>query len=227
MAQPSDSQNASEGRRASGHIVAFSLDQVSRMTGLSEKRLRYWDRTRLFSPQFAAENRRSPFSRVYSYRDVVGLRTLALLRIKYRVSLQALREVDAWLRQHYDTPWSELTFWVSGKDVFFDDPSTGARIAGNPAGQTAIPIVMDRVAREADEAIRMLRERRPQDVGRISRNRHIQSNAWVIAGTRIPTWSVWDLHEAGYDVGAIRRQYPSLEPADIQAAIKHEEEQRA
>jgi len=60
-------------------ILAFSQRQVGRLTGLAERQLRYWDDTGLVSPQYATENRRRPYSRVYSYRDVVGLSALALL----------------------------------------------------------------------------------------------------------------------------------------------------
>ena len=66
-------------------ILAFSAHQVSRLASLSLSQLSYWDRTSFFSPEYASGYRRSPFSRVYSFRDLVGLYTLALFRKRYRL----------------------------------------------------------------------------------------------------------------------------------------------
>jgi DNA-binding transcriptional MerR regulator len=108
-------------------MLAFSLEQASQIAGVSERRLRDWDQTNLFSPCYASENRRRPYSRVYSFRDIVGLRTLALLRNKYRLPTQELQKVSEWLREHYNSPWSELVFYVMGKQVFSSKPAVYQR----------------------------------------------------------------------------------------------------
>lgn len=77
-------------------IVAFTADQVCQLTELTKRQLGYWDRTAFFPPHYADGNRRRPFSRIYDFRDVVGLRTLALLRNKHNVPLQQLRKAGAW-----------------------------------------------------------------------------------------------------------------------------------
>jgi uncharacterized protein (DUF433 family) len=51
-------------------------------------------------------------------------------------------------------------------------------------------------------------------------------NAPVLAGTRVPTAAVWNLHRAGYAVGAILREYPRLKPADVEVAIAFEGKSR-
>ena len=61
-------------------IRAFSAENVSRLTGLSMSQLIDWDRIGFFRPEHASENRREAYSRIYSFQDVVGLRTLAVLR---------------------------------------------------------------------------------------------------------------------------------------------------
>ena len=61
-------------------IAALTADHVERLTGLSAGQLREWDKTGFFPPAYAFENRLSPYSRVYSFKDVVGLRTLSILR---------------------------------------------------------------------------------------------------------------------------------------------------
>jgi DNA-binding transcriptional MerR regulator len=203
-------------------LAAFSIEDVARLTGLSVRQLGYFDRTGFFSPSFAAENRREPYSRIYSFRDVVGLRTIAEMRNALGISMQELRKIKPWLEQRHESPWASLRFYVGGRHVFFDDPATGARMAGRPAGQFAMPIEMKRIADEMEKAAQGLKERQPDQFGQVVRHRYVQNNAWVVDGTRIPTAAIWRLHDAGYTVQAIIDQYPSLTPADVEAAIAHE-----
>ena len=75
-------------------VLAFGEEHVERLTKLTRNQLRYWDRTGFFSPTYAEEGEQhTPYSRVYSFRDVVGLRTLGILRKQHNVSLQHLRQV--------------------------------------------------------------------------------------------------------------------------------------
>ena len=70
-----------------------SDEHVQKLTGLTKRQLRYWDETGFFKPSFVEENPRLPFSRFYSFKDVVALRTLQLLRVQNNVPLQHLRKV--------------------------------------------------------------------------------------------------------------------------------------
>jgi len=203
-------------------VVAFTADNVCQLTGLTKRQLSYWDRTGFFPPRYADKNRHLPFSRIYDFRDVAGLRTIALLIKKYNVPMRRLRLVGEWLAQHDETPWASLKFYVGGGKVFFDDPTTGERMATQPHGQEVFPIKMIEVAREVEQAADRLRERTPDQIGRVIQNRHVLHNAPVLAGTRIPTSAVWNFYEEGYDTDAIIRAYPRLTPADIDAAIAHE-----
>lgn len=208
-------------------LLAFSSEHVSRLTSLSLRQLGYWDRTGFFSPQYADENRRRPFSRIYSFRDVVGLRTIALLRNTHKVPLQELRKLGAWLKEHHTTPWASLTFYVSSRRVYFDDPRTGTRMGARPLGQPILPFAMEKIAHEMDIAAKRLRKRAREDVGKVTRHRYVVHNAPVLAGTRIPTSAVSNLHEAGYSARAIIKEYPRLKAGDVRAAIAYEEQRRA
>ncbi len=74
-------------------LAAFSEEHVSRVTGLSIGRLRYWPRTGFFRPSFVEDDPRLPYSRFYSFKQVVALRTLEMLRVQNGVPLQHLRRV--------------------------------------------------------------------------------------------------------------------------------------
>src|SRR3546814_16438357 len=89
--------------RADNVVRAFSEEHASHLTGLSTGQLRSWDRRGFFSPQYAYDDRRAPYSRIYSFKDVVGLRTIAVLMKEYSVSLQELRKVaEDLVRRGYD-----------------------------------------------------------------------------------------------------------------------------
>src|SRR4051812_33469965 len=106
-------------------ISAFSADQVVRLTGLTMRQLTYWDALGFFQPQYAADDRRSPYSRIYSFKDVVGLRTLAVLKNTYRCSLPHLQQVAKELAAYSKTPWADLTLYVWKRKVQFTEPETG------------------------------------------------------------------------------------------------------
>jgi hypothetical protein len=57
-------------------IRAFTLESVERLTGVTQRQLKYWDDTDFFKPEYGYENRRIPYSRLYSFQDVVALHVL-------------------------------------------------------------------------------------------------------------------------------------------------------
>ncbi|MDB5925456.1 MAG: hypothetical protein JWN13_4392 [Betaproteobacteria bacterium] len=207
-------------------LVAFTAEHVCRLTGLSARQLRYWDDTEFFSPALVDGYPKRAFGRIYTFRDVVGLRTIAILRNQHRVPLQELRRVGAWLHEHHETPWSSLRFGLLGRRVVFIDPSTGVAVEPRGAGQTVLSIALEPIANEMRGAAEQLRERRPEQVGQLVRNRYVVHNAWVVSGTRIPTTAIWNFHSAGYDAVAIIGEYPRLTADDVRAAIEFEESRR-
>ncbi|HLZ68891.1 MAG TPA: DUF433 domain-containing protein [Dehalococcoidia bacterium] len=202
---------------------AYTLDQVCRLTGLTRRQLAYWDRTGFFSPACASENRSAPYSRVYTFKDVVGLRTIARLRkAPHSIHLRELRQVASWLDQHPAESWPSLVFFIAGKHVYFDDPESGVRLAARPKGQSVLPISMAPIMAEMRAEIESLKQRTPDMIGRVERRRYVAHNAPVLAGTRIPTSAVWNLAKAGYDAAAIVREYPRLHAEDVEGALAYE-----
>lgn len=203
-------------------ILAFTAQHVAKLTGLSLRQLGYWNKLGFFRPEYVDYGSRT-FGRVYSFRDVVGLRTLGILRKTYNIPLQELRKVDDYLSAHYSQPWSTLSFYIAGRSVVFSDPSTGLLMSGKSGGQIAIQFFMEKVASDAAKEAELLKRRSEDEIGEVSRNRYVVHNAVVVAGTRIPTASVWNLHQAGYSVEEIISEYPSLQPRDVEASLAYEE----
>jgi DNA-binding transcriptional MerR regulator len=203
-------------------IVAFTAEHVSRLTGLTPRQLRYWDTTDFFEPTYLTGHQRRAFGRVYSFRDVVGLRAIAILRKEHRVSLQELRRLGAWLRKRHEAPWSSVRFAVAGGKVFAIDPRTGQATEPRGAGQADLTVALEPIAIDLLREVHSLTRRRAEQIGHISGDRYVLRNAPVLAGTRIPTRAVWNLAAAGLDSTAIIREYPSLTEADVKAALSFE-----
>lgn len=209
-------------------VSAFSEEQTSRLTGVSLAQLRYWDRTGFYRPAYAEENRRIPFSRIYSFNDIVALRVLNTLRNDLGVSLPHLREVSQKLSFLSKDRWTGVQLWVLSKRVVWQEPGTELPQELLSRQYVAPAIVLNDVATATKKSIAsFLHDRSGDAIGRIERNRHISHNAPVIAGTRIPVATIKRFHEAGYSINGIIAEYPDLTPKDVQAALDYDNASRA
>lgn len=199
-------------------IAAFSAEQVERLTGLSQSQLRDWDEDGFFAPAFGADNRRSPYSRIYSFDDLVSLRTLGVLRRKHRIPLQSLKKTAQKLVQHSGRPWSDLTLYVLNREVHFKNPLTG-EVEGAISGQIAVPIPLGSIAEDLQSKILQEQSRRSSGDGVIEQHRFVAHNRPVFSGTRIPVESVLSFWEHGHSIEQILREYPSLTKRDVEGAI--------
>ncbi|MEQ8333462.1 DUF433 domain-containing protein [Nisaea sp.] len=205
----------------STNIVAFSEEDVIRLTGLSLGQLRAWDRRGFFEPQFAYEDRHVPHSRVYSFQDVVGLRTISVLMKNYKVSLQQLRKVAGELIHRGFDHWTDVRLYVLNKQVHFREP-TSDKVEGIWDGQLAMLPVID-VIHDVENRIIEMNQRSKSQSGKVEKHKYVARNASVISGTRIPTASIRRFHEAGYTISQICHEYPTLTEEDVAAAISYEE----
>jgi uncharacterized protein (DUF433 family) len=201
-------------------VSAFTEDHVTRLTGISRRQLRYWDRTKFFVPSLAYDDRRVPYSRLYSFRDIVCLKVVNALRNDANVPLPHLREVKDRLAHLGDDLWSKTTLYVLNKRVVFFHPETD-RKEDAVTGQGVLQIPLKVISGDMEEAVKALRQRDEAQIGRIERHRNVVNNQSVIAGTRIPIRSIKAFADAGYSIDEIKKEYPSLTEEDIRAAIGH------
>ena len=203
-------------------IAAFTEDQVEKLTGISVRQLRNWDRAKFFAPSMAYEDRSQPLSRLYSFRDVVSLKILNALRNELNVPLQHLRQVKEKLAHLGDDMWSKTTLYVLNKKVAFENPETRAK-EEVVSGQGILQIPLEVVTGDMRRAVDDLRKRDETLVGQIEKKKGIANNKPVIAGTRIPVSTIKAFADEGYTVSQIREEYPTLTEADIVAAINHKD----
>ncbi len=198
-------------------IGAFGVDDASRLTGVSEGQLKAWDRDGFLSPSYRSGEPRQPFSRIYSFRDLVALRVLSSLRNEHRVPMQHLRQVAQKLAGLGNDRWTSTTLSVLGKKVVFDDPSVSER-REIVSGQRVLAIPLKVAASNMRQAIQDMNQRSDEALGHVVTGRFVQNNQPVFEGTRIPVSAVVSYLEAGYDVDAILTEYPDLRPEDVEAA---------
>lgn len=197
-------------------IAAFTEEQVERLTGISRRQLRHWDRTGFFQPSLGDENRRLPHSRTYTFRDVVSLRVLHTLRNEVGIPLPHLRVVKESLSHLGEDIWTRTTLYVLGRRVVIENPETGER-EDAASGQAVLEIPIRAICAKTQKAVDELWGRDPKTVGLFEKRRGIAHSQQVFAGTRIPTRSVRAFLDAGYSVDAILDEYPTLSAEDIEA----------
>lgn len=200
-------------------ISAFSDEQTARLIGLSVPQLRNWDRTGFFVPSLAAENRRSAYSRVYTFSDLLSLQVLKTLRKDMGCSLQHLRDVKIKLQELPDAGWSQTTLFVLGKRVVFRDPKSD-EFYEPVSNQKVMKIPLHVVRSDMKSAVRGLWQRDEREFGTVSTTRRVVHNKSVFSGTRITVQSVIDFWEAGYTVEQILAEYPTLTREDVSSVTE-------
>lgn len=202
-------------------IAAFSEAQVEYLTKLRKGRLRYWERTGFFAPSYLQgdESSKKKGVRIYSFRDIVALRTLEMLRVQNNVPLQHLRKVAEKLSKSGLDVWARTTLWVMNRKVIFQPPG-GGKPREVLSGQYVMDIPLSRVVEDTHKDILAMGRRKSEDIGVIRKSSGI-SGGPVLAGTRIRVASVKRLAEDGYSIEAIRAEYPDLTVDDINAALAY------
>jgi uncharacterized protein (DUF433 family) len=206
-------------------ILGFTAEQAAALSGLSERQLSAWARAGFFKPQMESPVSGAAFGRVYSFKDVVGLRVLAQLRKRHKVSLQQLRRVAAKLGGDPFQVWGETTLYVVKGQVVFEDESGRHRSIVD--GQYVAGIPLERVIGEVKREANQLKHRKATDFGRIAKHRFVARSATTLAGTRIPTAAIKRFSDAGYSVDQILKEYPTLRKEDVEAALRHEAQNAA
>jgi uncharacterized protein (DUF433 family) len=211
--------------------IPFSLELAARATGLAEERIRRWGRDGVFSTTYADLGIGDPkhAARSFTYGDVVTLRALATLR-EEGIGLEELGRLARQLKKLPDEEWETSRFALRDSEVTLER-GTGIDSSSTDNGaHPKVTIPLSRFVREIEEKVREIEQRTPDEIGHVTRNRRIMQGMPVLAGTRIPTSTMYYFVRNGYDREWILENYPRLREQDIAAAVAFEEsalEQRA
>jgi uncharacterized protein (DUF433 family)/DNA-binding transcriptional MerR regulator len=200
-------------------LIAFPDIRAARLAHVSVGRLRYWENTQLVVPSVKRQISARNTVRLYSFQDMLALLVVALLRTDRGMSLQHIRRVVAFLRSRgYTEPLRELRWATLGREIYFQHPD----------GSWEGDLRPDQIVMWETIQLELLRSRisdaahdRGGRAGQIVTRRGVMGSKPIFAGTRILVDTIQSYLAAGYDDAAILGEYPSLTPADIQAARNH------
>lgn len=201
-------------------VMAFTVEQAAQLSGVSRSQLASWDKSGFFPPSFSDENRRRAFSRIYTFRDIACLRVLHALRNESKVSLQELRAVKGKLAHLGDALWAKTTLYVLNRRVIVDNTESSVR-EEVVTGQGIVNIPLKVVTGQLRKEVEALKKREQSSIGQIWTERGIAQNRPTVAGTRISVEAIKAFSEAGFTIDQIIKEYPSLTPTDIEAALQY------
>ena len=210
-------------------ILAFNLEQAARVTGLAPQRIRRWSLAGIIAPSIRSGPAGSPYRFLYSFEDLIGLRTLGRLLATRMFSLPQLKLAAQYMRQFYRQPWAQASFLIEGNQLFIKHPNGENVVSLLKPGQARMPLVFswEQIRQEIEDGVRLLQMRTPEQIGVLERHRNVLHNKWWIAGTRIPTSIIWECAQSGMTEGEILVAYPTIRIEDISAAMAHEEAELA
>jgi uncharacterized protein (DUF433 family) len=207
--------------------IPLPLELAARATGLSESRIRRWIRDGVFSTTYADRGIGDPkrANRRFVYADVLILRALTALR-EEGFGLDELGRTVKQLKELSDDEWKDYRFVLRSGEVALERESGIDHTSSDNGAHPPVKIPLSRFVREIEEKIREIEQRSPDEIGHITRNRQIMHGLPVLAGTRIPTSTIYSLRQSGYDDDWILENYPRLKAPDIAAALAFEEAHR-
>ena len=140
-------------------MQGFTAGEASKLTGIPYDRLDYWARSGFLKPGVTGAKGKGS-RRLYSFRDLVALRTAKELR-DMGVPLQTLRKVIGFLRRvkGLESPLAEARLVVSGGDVLLLNTQEELVSVLRAPGQGVLQLVLDlpRVVEQLQEGIKELR----------------------------------------------------------------------
>ena len=146
--------------------IAFNTNFVASITGASVAQLNMWDKKGLVSPSILKSNGRGSI-RLYSFKDIVEVKTVAYLRAN-KISLKNIKLAVDYLKNTFDykSPLAELILISNGVDVLCAPQSqindiSAQWMAANKSGQLVMPFVVPfgAITQSIDAAIKRYNER--------------------------------------------------------------------
>lgn len=199
--------------------MAVPTPVAAALSGASIRQLAYWRSPRGDTPPLLVPEYRDGRTLLYSFRDVITLRTFAYIRGK--ISLQKIREAVRTLDRLGDEEHlSSYRLYVTDNSVVWITPDGEHVDLVEKPGQQRIEIVMRDVFAAFRNAKGM--EVRPlyRSFNHISVDPEVRGGFPVLQGTRVPYNVVASLVRDGMSVETVSELYPSVDPLAIEDALR-------
>ncbi|AKK04561.1 MerR HTH family regulatory protein/Protein of unknown function (DUF433) [Corynebacterium mustelae] len=193
--------------------MTYTIDVAAYLSGASKDQLQRWARNEILVPEINPER-----PKIYSFRDIVALRTIAKLRVNN--SLQRIRSAIARLSDYDLTEHlSEYKFATDGKSVkvFDEDNAHFLNLSKNP-GQWDLVNLEDIYAPFMNMQGREVPDLRNPAQG-IEINPQRLSGTPTIEDSRVPYDLIVDLFHDDMSAEEIAEEYPTISLESVGNAI--------
>jgi len=139
----------------------FNTRMVSKITGLTARRLDYWDRSNFIKPSVQEATGQGSV-RLYGFVDLVQMKVAKMLLDK-GVTLQKLRKALTYLKKHMgeiEKPLAELRFLTDGETLFVLTESNQQIIDTLRGGQLVFSIALGEIVRDLRSSVIDMEEER-------------------------------------------------------------------
>lgn len=129
-------------KKISNKNKGFSISDVCRLTGVSARQLRYWDKENLVKPT-ATKGQKTGQARRYSLQDIICVLVIQSLR-ENGISIQLIKEGVARIEESLSikNPLSKLRVACLAHSIFF---KSDGRYIDPISGQTAIEQSLEKI----------------------------------------------------------------------------------
>lgn len=129
--------------------MAFNTNTILNLTGLTMRRVDYWDRTHFIKPSLKEASGHGT-ARLYSFVDLVQLKVAKTL-IDKGVSLQKIRKAITYLKKNFpdiEKPLAEMRFLTDGETIFVLTNKKGVILDTLAKGQMVFAVAIGDIIEE-------------------------------------------------------------------------------
>jgi DNA-binding transcriptional MerR regulator len=132
----------------------FNTNKVSKITGLTARRLDYWDRSNFIKPSVQEASGQGSV-RLYGFVDLVQMKVAKMLLDK-GVTLQKLRKALTYLKKHMneiEKPLAELRFLTDGDTLFVLTENNQQIVDTLRGGQLVFSIALGEIVQDLRSSV--------------------------------------------------------------------------
>ncbi len=135
-------------------MEGFTAAQACQLTSCTPHQLRYWDKVGLITPSLQTTDGRPGRRRIYSFRDLVGLRVVKSL-LDNGLSIQRVRRAWDYLRRtgDMDDHLASVRLVTDGQSIFAIARDDDELLDALRQGQLAFFVKIDAIAADVEDDV--------------------------------------------------------------------------
>jgi DNA-binding transcriptional MerR regulator len=135
-------------------LEGFTAAQACQFTSCTPHQLRYWDKVGLVEPSIQTTNGRPGRRRIYSFRDLVGLRVVKSM-LDNGLSIQRVRRAWDYLRRtgDMDAQLANVKLVTDGESIFAITHDDAELVDALRQGQLAFFVRIDEITQDVEDDV--------------------------------------------------------------------------